>query len=80
MFTKLRSIKGGHSNIYNLYNLRDAANLRIKYPRTSPYFQHGLIYSQFYNTSKEMLDTSKVYPFSHENIELLTIDKDLALS
>ena len=27
-----------------------------------------------------MLDISKVYPFSHENIELLTIDKDLALS
>ena len=37
----------------------------------------GLIYSQFYNTTKEIFDVAKVYPFQNEMLEGLALDPRL---
>ena len=47
---------------------------------TSPASQNrtnGLVYSQFYSSTKEMFDCSKSYPFDAANLESIALDPDM---
>lgn len=57
--------------------LADVSNLTIEPERCHPLLACGLVYSQFYSSTKEIFDSAKTYPFQDKIIEGLAIDKSL---
>lgn len=57
--------------------LADVSNLTIEPGRRHPLLACGLVYSQFYSSTKEIFDSAKTYPFQDKIIEGLAIDKSL---
>jgi hypothetical protein len=54
---------------YNASMLRDTCSLTSLTPKRSRLREGGLIYSQFYNSVKEMTDAAKSFPFQNEGLE-----------
>lgn len=57
--------------------LAGVGNLTVESGRKHPLRLCGLIYSQFYSSTKEIFDAAKIYPFQDKVIEGLTIDASL---
>ena len=64
-------------SVYTQSMLRDAVSVTVETPKRHTLRRGGLIYSQFYNSSKEIWDASKVQPFQHEATEELALDPQL---
>ena len=62
------------SQLYFEGFLQEAAQLTVLAPSQSIARQAGLVYSQFYASSKEMFDSAKTYPFTNDKLEVLAID------
>ncbi|OJD19313.1 hypothetical protein ACJ73_08650 [Blastomyces percursus] len=62
---------------YPLSFLRDAGSMTLEPRRSSLLRQHGLMYCQLYNTSKEVLTAGKHSPFQNERLETLSLDRGL---
>ena len=62
------------SQLYFEGFLQEAAQLTVLTPPRSIARQAGLVYSQFYASSKEMFDSAKTYPFANDRLEVLAID------
>lgn len=76
-FRQACSTKAKESSMSQLYFegfLQEAAQLTVLAPRGSIARQVGLVYSQFYASSKEMFDSAKTYPFANDRLEALAID------
>jgi hypothetical protein len=65
---------------YNISMLRDACSLTSLTPKQSRLREGGLIYSQFYNSVKEMTDAAKSFPFQNEGLEELALDPQIRQS
>jgi hypothetical protein len=79
------SLRGapGHRSLrcdYQTALLRDAAGMTVLSPARSADRQQGLIYSQFYNSQKEVFDAAKTYPFHDASLETLALDPNLLKS
>jgi hypothetical protein len=57
--------------------LRDSAALTILTAKKSKARASGLIYSQFYNSIKEMTDAAQSHPFDNSGLESLALDRDI---
>jgi hypothetical protein len=71
--------KGGQT-FYNASMLRDACNLTSFTPKRSRLREGGLVYNQFYNSVKEMIDAAKSFPFQNEGLEELALDPQIRQS
>ncbi len=70
----------GHKSLYTEYQtalLKDAGGITILSPARSSSRHQGLIYSQFYNSQKELFDAAKTYPFHDPSLESLALDPHL---
>ncbi len=65
----------GTRSKYNTAMLRDASGMTICTRTGSTAQQQGLIYSQFYNSDKEIFDAAKTYPFTNGALEILALDR-----
>lgn len=65
----------GKVDFYTAFNLGEAAAITLEHAKKSPAATYGLIYSQLYNSGKEVLDAQKVQPWESELIDELSIDK-----
>lgn len=65
--------KTGHNTYYNVM-LRDACDMTTLTPLKSSLRRGGLLYSQFYSLTKEILDAAKTFPFQNTALEDLAID------
>lgn len=68
--------KTGHNIYYNTM-LRDACDMTTLTPLKSSLRQGGLLYSQFYSLTKEILDAAKTYPFQNTALEDLAVDPQI---
>ena len=68
---------GMNINFYPWALTRDICNMTIEPGRRHPLRYAGLIYSQFYSSSKEIFDAGKVYPFDDTALEGLAVDQSL---
>ena len=59
---------------YHQNMLRDASSLTSVTPKLSQLRRGGLIYSQFYNSVKEITDASKCKPFENDGMEDMALD------
>lgn len=62
---------------YHQNMLRDACGLTSLTPRRSRFRQGGLLYSQFYNSVKEMIDAAKSFPFHNDGLEEMALDPQI---
>ncbi|RPA90397.1 hypothetical protein L873DRAFT_1848827 [Choiromyces venosus 120613-1] len=56
---------------------REIANLNVIPGKQHRARAAGLVYSQFYTTTKEIFDAAKLYPFQNKALEGLTVDPKL---
>jgi hypothetical protein len=68
---------GDGQRYYSLNMLYDTSNLTSVSPKRSKQHQGGLIYSQFYSSTKEMYDANKTYPFQNDAMEELALDPSI---
>jgi len=71
------AIGGRGQQYYSQNMLYEASGLTSITPKRSKLRQGGLIYSQFYNSVKEISDAAKCYPFENEVLEELALDLQL---
>lgn len=64
----------GTVNLYSTGCLRDASDMTILAPKRSSAFRHGLYYSQWYGSVKEVFDAGNIYPFAHKAMLELSLD------
>ena len=57
--------------------LYDSCDMTLEPGRRHPLRYVGLVYSQFYSSTKEIFDCAKTYPFDDISIEGLAIDSSL---
>jgi hypothetical protein len=62
---------------YQTALLRDAVGMTVLSPARSADRAQGLLYSQFYNSQKEIFDAAKTYPFHDPALETLALDPKL---
>lgn len=65
---------------YHTSMLRDACTLTSLTPKRSRLREGGLVYSQLYNSVKEMTDAAKSFPFQNEGLEELALDPQIRRS
>ncbi|KAI5779916.1 hypothetical protein DFH27DRAFT_365363 [Peziza echinospora] len=68
---------GMRGAMYNWAQLADVGNMTLEPGRKHPLLACGLVYSQFYSSTKEIFDAAKAYPFQDKIIEGLAIDASL---
>ena len=73
-------LKKSLRKVYNTALLRDAVGMTILTPCRSPSRQQGLLYSQFYNSTKEITDAAKKFPFNDMALESLALDPNIRAS
>ncbi len=70
--------EGGQGQRYYDQNmLYDASSLTSVTPRRSKLRVGGLIYTQLYNSVKEISDATKCYPFANDGLEELALDPQI---
>lgn len=72
--------KGGFKVSHYFWGLTaDAGNMTIE-PTNSknPMRRAGLMYSQYYSSTKEILDAGKTYPFDNDALEYLAVDTKIS--
>ncbi|KAF8446883.1 hypothetical protein BDZ91DRAFT_853647 [Kalaharituber pfeilii] len=57
--------------------LNDVGSMTLEPGKRHPLRFAGLIYSQFYSSTKEILDAAKTYPFADQSLEGLAVDPSL---
>lgn len=55
----------------------DTGSLTSVTPKKSKHREGGLIYSQFYNSVKEIYDANKCFPFANDAMEELALDPNI---
>ena len=65
---------GFRRNIYPFSLLDEACSMTLEPGKTHRLKLVGLIYSQYYSSTKEIFDVSKVYPWDNDSLEGLAID------
>jgi hypothetical protein len=68
------SARGPGQQYYTQSMVRDTGSLTSLTPKTSKHRQGGLIYSQHYNSVKEIYDAQKCFPFANDAMEELALD------
>jgi hypothetical protein len=68
---------GAGQRLYYQNLLYDACSLTSLAPRRSKQCGGGLIYSQYYNSVKEVSDIHQRYPFDHDGMEELALDPQI---
>jgi hypothetical protein len=71
------SDKGAGQRFYNLNMLGDTGGLTSLVPHRSKQYKGGLIYSQYYNSVKEISDAQQLHPFEHDGLEELALDPQI---
>ena len=66
------------ATFYPVAMLRDAQDMTVEMSRPSKKRQQGWVYSQVYNSFKEMYDAAKTKPFSHPRLNRLAWDSKVA--
>lgn len=66
--------------VYNIALLQDVVGITILTPRQSPSRQQGLLYSQFYNSTKEITNTVKKFLFQDRALESLALNLNIQAS
>jgi hypothetical protein len=66
--------KGEGQRYYTQNMLHDTGSLTSVTPKKSKHREGGLIYSQFYNSVKEIYDANKCFPFANDAMEELALD------
>lgn len=66
--------KGEGQRYYTQNMLHNTGSLTSMTPKKSKHREGGLIYSQFYNSVKEIYDANKCFPFANDAIEELALD------
>jgi hypothetical protein len=75
MYDGLAPSKKGEGQRYYTQNmLYDAGSLTSVTSKKSKHREGGLIYSQFYNSVKEIYDANKCFPFANDAMEELALD------
>ena len=75
---KLNCPKSGfRENFYPWALTQDTCNMTFMPGKRHPLAFMGLVYSQFYSSTKEMFDVAKTYPFQDTSLEGLAIDAKL---
>jgi hypothetical protein len=69
-----------NQNIYHNVMLRDACDMTSLTPRRSRLRRGGLLYSQFYSLTKEVIDAAKTFPFQNPGLGELSLDSRLRSS
>ncbi|RHZ43029.1 uncharacterized protein CDV56_100146 [Aspergillus thermomutatus] len=59
------------------YMLEDTGSLTLETRRSSPHWQAGLFYSQFYASVKEVFTAGNIYPFTNSRLETLALNPKL---
>ena len=65
---------GFRRNIYPFSLLDEVCSMTLEPGKTHPLKLVGLIYSQYYSSTKEIFDVAKVYPWDNNSLEGLAID------
>jgi len=63
--------------LFPLSLLADAGGMTVEPTRRSHLRKSGLLYGQLYNSSKEIFDASKTYPFTNSALDTLAVDPAL---
>jgi hypothetical protein len=71
------SDKASGQQFYIENMLYDAASLTSLAPHRSKQYEGGLIYSQYYNSIKEISDAQQLHPFEHDGLEELALDPQI---
>lgn len=69
--------KGEGQRYYTQNMLHDTGSLTSVTPKKSKHREGGLIYSQFYNSVKEIYDANKCFPFANDAMEELALDPNI---
>jgi hypothetical protein len=64
-------------NFYHKSILRDAGSMTILTPAKSRLCRGGILYSQIYSLTKEIVDTTHTYPFQNPDLRHLALDPQL---
>lgn len=70
-------IQGEGQQYYTQNMLYDTGSLTSVTPKKSKHREGGLIYSQFYNSVKEIYDANKCFPFANDAMEELALDPNI---
>jgi hypothetical protein len=65
---------GFQTTYYHWSQTKEAANMTLTPNKTNLFRKGGLIYSQFYASTKELFDSAKTYPFDNPALEALAVD------
>lgn len=68
---------GFQSQCYPWALTRDTCNMTFVAGKKHPFRTAGLMYSQFYSSTKEIFDAAKVFPFDNSSLEGLAVDPTL---
>lgn len=74
MYDDLPPTKGEGQRYYTQNMLHDTGSLTSVTQKKSKHREGGLIYSQFYNSVKEIYDANKCFPFANDAMEELALD------
>ena len=65
---------GFRTTYYQFAQTAESADLTMTPNKSNLFFQGGLVYSQFYSSTKEIFDAAKTYPFDNPALEALAVD------
>jgi hypothetical protein len=65
---------GFKTTYYHWSQTKEAADLTVTPNKTNLFHRGGLIYSQFYASTKEIFDSAKTFPFDNPALEALAVD------
>ena len=68
---------GQGQRYYHQNMLYEASSLTSVTPKRSKLREGGLVYSQFYGSTKEISDATKCYPFENDGLEELALDPQI---